>query len=192
VLHDDRKKINAALEFQMVEPDRILRENGVLLFHAAVERFPMNIQHSVSRVFSGTRIRYVLLALMGFGLTFSVAYAEEIGTVTSVRAGAFAEREGKTRALKTGNKIDSADVLKTDATGSLSLKLKDGSVVSLGSNSELAADDIELNENETASKTPPPSAKAPAKPRWSRGAASEEGGTRMDKDKEQGSRKWPF
>ena len=159
----------------------------------------MKLQHPDSRNFSSARLlwRSVLITLVGFGLTLSVAQAEEIGTVTTARAGAFAERNGKTRALRTGNRIDSADVLKTDATGRLSIKLKDGTVMSLGPNSELAANEIELDEDEAVPERPlnqPTRAGAPSKPSWDRGAATVEAGTSgADKGKDQGNRKkWPL
>jgi len=174
----------------VVELKRLLRENDLFLFHDVVGRLLMNILSSISRVFAGTRIRCVLFALLGFGLMLSIVRAEEIGTVASAKVGAFAEREGESRPLKTGDKIDSADVLKTDATGSLSLKLKDGAVISLGAKSRLAADEIELSEEQPAAKAPPPSAKVATKPpSWSRGAETEEASGRGAFKKNQGSKK---
>jgi len=70
----------------------------------------------------------------------SLASAAEIGQVKVVRGQVDLERNGQTLPAKVGMRLETADVLRTGADGSVGITMADNSLLSAGSNSILSLD----------------------------------------------------
>jgi hypothetical protein len=85
------------------------------------------------------RCRDALAVMLLFGLT-SAAGAAEIGQIKVVKGQVSIERQGKAIPATVGVRLQTADVIKTGADGSVGITMDDDSLLSAGPNSALSLD----------------------------------------------------
>ncbi len=93
-------------------------------------------------VISLMRYRGALAVAVLFGLTAagSVACAAEIGQIKVAKGQVTIERQGNTLPAKVGARLQTSDVIKTGADGSVGITMDDDSLLSAGPNSALSLD----------------------------------------------------
>ena len=82
--------------------------------------------------------RLALLALLA--ASGSVANAADIGQIKTARGEVSLERKGQSMPARVGMRLETADVLKTGADGSIGITMADNSLLSAGPNSILSLD----------------------------------------------------
>jgi hypothetical protein len=75
-----------------------------------------------------------------FGLTAAVASAAEIGQIKVAKGQVTIERQGNTLPATVGARLQTSDVIKTGADGSVGITMDDDSLLSAGPNSALSLD----------------------------------------------------
>jgi hypothetical protein len=75
-----------------------------------------------------------------FGLTAAVASAAEIGQIKVAKGQVTIERQGNTLLATVGARLQTSDVIKTGADGSVGITMDDDSLLSAGPNSALSLD----------------------------------------------------
>ena len=75
----------------------------------------------------------------------SIAHAADIGQIKVAKGSVAIERAGQAVAAEVGTRLQSADVVKTGADGSVGITMTDGSLLSAGPNSVLALDRYEYD-----------------------------------------------
>ena len=92
-------------------------------------------------------VSMLLLPLWAYG-------AEAIGTITKVRGNAQLTRVGKVKPMgvKGGMAVFLNDRIKTAAESAVRIKLKDGSILSLGANAQLELDEFEFSQDKQERK----------------------------------------
>jgi hypothetical protein len=85
-----------------------------------------------------------LLAMFATGLAVTAAQAE-IGQIKIAKGQVSVDRKGQTLPGQVGMLLESADVLKTGADGSVGITMRDNSLLSAGPNSILALDRFEFD-----------------------------------------------
>ena len=93
--------------------------------------------HSSTKLREGTRVAS-LFALLA--MCCSLASAADIGQVKVVRGQVDVERNGQTVPAKVGMRLQTADVVRTGADGSVGITMADNSLLSAGGNSILSLD----------------------------------------------------
>lgn len=82
----------------------------------------------------------ILLLLAAHGGARAELPQDAIGQIKSVDSGASIRRNGGSTDAEAGGPVYEGDVIVTDLTGSIGITLKDGTVLSLGSDSEMELD----------------------------------------------------
>jgi len=77
--------------------------------------------------------------------TTAMAWADPVAQVVKLSGAATLTRDNATAPIVLGAALEPGDKVATDATGRLRLQLIDGSVINLGSQSELSIDDVASN-----------------------------------------------
>jgi len=91
-------------------------------------------------------MRGIFLASLLFAATAAPAFAGDVvGSVTKFQAAGSFQRGQASGTLGLGAMVENADILQTDASGKLVLKLNDESEVTLGSNAKLIVDEFVYN-----------------------------------------------
>jgi hypothetical protein len=85
------------------------------------------------------RCRYALSMAFLFGLV-TAAGAAEIGQIKVAKGQVAIERQGKTLPATVGARLQTSDVVKTGADGSVGITMDDDSLLSAGPNSVLSLD----------------------------------------------------
>jgi len=91
----------------------------------------------------GRRLRAGLLIVLGTGI--SVAAAADVGQIKIATGEVSVERKGQTMPGRVGLLLESDDVLKTGADGSMGITMRDNSLLSAGPNSILALERFEFD-----------------------------------------------
>jgi hypothetical protein len=78
--------------------------------------------------------------LFGLGSAAPLAEAAEIGQIKVAKGQVAIERQGKTSPATVGARLQTSDVVKTGADGSVGITMDDNSLLSAGPNSELSLD----------------------------------------------------
>jgi hypothetical protein len=88
---------------------------------------------------SMVRCRDALAVALLFGLTGAVG-AAEIGQIKAAKGQVSIERQGKAMPATIGARLQTADIIKTGADGSVGITMDDDSLLSAGPNSALSLD----------------------------------------------------
>jgi hypothetical protein len=80
------------------------------------------------------------LAALALALAALPALAADIGQVKTAAGAVMIDRAGTTIAAKPGLRVETADVVRTGADGSVGITMADNALISLGPNSVLALD----------------------------------------------------
>jgi len=85
------------------------------------------------------------ISVLALTLGFTLAHAADIGQIKVAKGTVTIERAGKSLAAAVGTRVQTSDVVRTGADGSVGITMTDNSLLSAGPNSALALDRYEFD-----------------------------------------------
>ncbi len=92
-----------------------------------------------------------ILFIFMISVSYSVAYAESVGTIIDVSGGAWSSRDGTKTLLRHKTPVFVTDIITTDYDGKVEILFNDDTSLAIGANSSIRIDDFVFDTGEKAS-----------------------------------------